>query len=288
MIVINERRWAESILETGQLGDNPGLAAAVLARYFYHVEGLKRKKIFDKLNDLFSQLITDYNPVAWEKLLDKVSLQAKKRPLIEIDRIPVTKGEVSKIESLKLPRLRRLAFTMVVVAKYFDMINQNNNHWINLKWKELFKIACISMSVIEQADSYRTLIDAGVIEFSKKVGNTNARVLIMDNSEPEIYVDDLRAVGHRYQQYCGEPYFKCERCGVLTRQNKYGNKKYCADCSKKQIGMRHYKCIDCGKDMFVVSRNSSMIRCPECQKVARRLSNKERQQRHREAVSPSV
>ena len=288
MIVINERKWAESILETGQLGDNVGLAAAVLARYFYHVEGLKHKKIFDKLNDLFSQLITDYNPVAWENLLDKVSLRAKKRPLIEIERIPVNKGELSRIEELKLPRLRRLAFTMVVVAKYFDMINQSNNHWINLAWKDLFKMACISMPVIEQADSYRALIDAGIIEFSKKVGNTNARVLILDDTDPELYVDDLRAVGHRYQQYIGEPYFKCERCGVLTRQNKCGNKKYCADCAKKQVGMRHYKCIDCGRDMFVVSRNSSMIRCPECQKRARALANKENQRRHREALSSSV
>lgn len=288
MIILNERVWAESVLETGQLGDNPGFAASVLARYFYHVEGLRHKKIFDRLNDLFSQLISDYNPVAWENLLDKAALRAKKRELIEIDSIPVTKKELEKIEALRLPRLKRLAFTMVVIAKYFDMINPKNNHWVNLELKEIFSMACISMSLAEQAKAYKALIDGGIIEYSKKVGNNNARVLILDDSEPEFCVDDLRAVGHRYQQYCGEPYFKCERCGILTRQNKYGNKKYCADCAKKQVGMRHYKCIDCGRDMFVVSRNSSMIRCPECQKAARRLNNKERQQRHRNAVSPSV
>lgn len=288
MIVINERRWAESILETGQLGDSPGLAAAVLARYFYQVEGLKRKNIYLKLNDLFSQLIPDYNPAAWEKLLDKVSVQAKKRQLIEIDKIPVTKGELEKIEELRLPRLKRLAFTMVVIAKYFDAINQSNNHWVNLELKEVFSLACISMPIIEQAKAYRTLIDAGIIEYSKKVGNNNARVLILDDTLPALFVDDLRAIGHKYQQYNGEPYFKCERCGLLTRQNKYGNKKYCSDCAKKQVGMRHYKCIDCGRDMFVVSRNTSMIRCPECQKRARTLANKENQRRHREAMSSSA
>ena len=174
---------------------------------------------------------------------------------------------------------------MVVVAKYFNILRETNNNWINLEVNEIFDLACINATLDLKADMYRDLIDADFIQYSRKVGNNNARVLVLDDTEPVLFVDDLRAVGHVYQLYCGEPYFKCERCGILTRQNKNKTKKYCADCAKAPgPAMRKFTCIDCGKDVFVVTRNAWSCRCDECQSVKRRLDAKEGMRRYRESV----
>ncbi len=289
MIVLNERRWAEHVLNTGDLGDSPYATVYMLARYFYHVEGLKRKKIMEKLDSLLSQLIADYNPVKWENVIEKAATQAKKRPLIEIPEITVNKGEIEFIKALKGMPLQRLAFTMIVIAKYFNILKETNNNWVNLELKQVFQLACVSATVKEQAKMYRKLIDADFMEYSKKVGNNNARVLILDDSEPEVYVDDMRAIGHFYQVYCGEPYTKCERCGVLIRQNKFGNKKYCADCAKAPSpGMRKFTCIDCGKEVFVVSRNAWSCRCESCQTEARKQEYRESKRRIRNNMSTAL
>lgn len=283
MLVLNERKWAERVFDTGDLGDKPATTVFVLARYLYHVEGLKRKKIIEKLDTMLSQILSDYSPVKWMQILEKAATTAKKRPLIEIENIPVTKGELDSIGNLGTLRLRRLGFTMVVVAKYFNMLRDTNNNWINLEVNEIFDLACINATLDLKADMYRDLIDADFIQYSRKVGNNNARVLVLDDTEPVLFVDDLRTIGHVYQLYCGEPYFKCERCGVLTRQNKNKTKKYCADCAKVPgPAMRKFICIDCGKEVFVVSRNTSVVRCHDCQILARKRQNRDNQQRFRE------
>lgn len=272
MIVLNERLWAEQILETGDLGSNQGAAIQVLARYYYWVEGLKRKAIIAKLHKLLAQLIPDYNPVRWEEFLDRSAVHAKKRQLIELDGVPVHTGELAFIEALPSVRLRRLAFTMVVVARYFNSIHAHNNNWVNLEVKEVFSLACVAATLSEQASMYRELIDAGFMEYSKKVGNNNARVLILDETETALVVPDLRMIGHEYQLYCGEPYIRCARCGVLTRQNTNQTKKYCAECAKHNVmTMRKFNCIDCGAEVFVVTRANASCRCPDCQKIATKL-----------------
>lgn len=284
MLVLNERKWAERVFDTGDLGDKPAATVFVLARYLYHVEGLKRKKIIEKLDVMLSQILSDYSSIKWMQILEKAATTAKKRPLIEIESIPVTRGELDSIEALGSSRLRRLGFTMVVVAKYFNILRDTNNNWINLEVNEIFDLACINATLDLKADMYRDLIDADFIQYSRKVGNNNARVLVLDDTEPVLFVDDLRAVGHAYQLYCGEPYFKCERCGVLTRQNKNKTKKYCADCAKAPgPAMRKFTCIDCGREVFVVTRNSSAIRCLECQKIADKRYHRDRQSKYMQA-----
>ena len=289
MIVMNERRWAEQILETGELGEKSGSAVFVLAKYFYQAEGLKPKAIAEKLDKLLAQLIPDYNALRWEPILEKAAQHAKRRPMVEVDEIVVTQGELDGIDSLRSSRLRRLAFTMVVLARYFNTIHSKNNNWVNVELKELFQMACISATVEEQAAMYRELIDCGFIAYSRKVGNNNAQVLILDGSEPVLSVQDLRNVGHVYQLYCGEPYFPCEKCGILVRQNRNRTKKYCADCARKpSLKMRKYRCIDCNAEVFVVARNSWSCRCPSCQDRARKLKYQRYNEKRRHGMTTSL
>ena len=242
----------------------------MLARYYYHVGGLKRKGIIEKLDYVLAQIMPEYSKHMMSAYIDKVATKARERPLNEVDAVCVTNGEIEKIGELPTARLRRLMFTMCALARYFDEKHDTNNHWINVDPWDLFDMACISTTVDEQAKMYRALIDAEYIQFSKKFGNNNCRVLIMDNTTPEVFVSDFRKMGHEYQLYCGDPYVRCERCGVLfLKDKKAKGAKYCKSCREKlPISMRRYNCIDCGKEVFVVSRNHKSSRCAGCQAKA--------------------
>lgn len=201
------------------------------------------------------------------RCVERAAEQARRKPLIELDSIPISKAEIDAVNALPSGQHQKLGFTMLVLAKYFDLLRETNNHWVNLTPKDVFELACLNLTVFEQAMMYSDLIEAGFLQYSRKVGNNNARVLIIDGDDVEIEVTDFRKVGLVIAAYNGEPYSRCEKCGILFRQNRFKNLKYCNDCRtrKNKVAARIYNCIDCGKECVVVGRNHKSIRCPECQ-----------------------
>ena len=272
---MNERKWVESILDDGYLGKKPWPAIYAMARYFYQVEGLRKKGIMARLQSILTQIMPGYNRFLMEPTLERAATRAKRRSLIEIDTIAVSQTEMAKIKELPTPRLQRLMFTMVCLAKYFNIINPNNNGWINQDPSDVYRMACItSLSMTQQAGMYRDLIDLGYIEYAKKVANNNCKVLILDDGEPELEVHNLDKVGYEYLLYCGENYVRCKRCGLLFRPAKADAGDICKECGKIiPVAMRRYNCIDCGREVFVVSRNHRSCRCVECQQKANLLKH---------------
>lgn len=92
----------------------------------------------------------------------------------------------------------------------------------------------VSTSIKRQSQLFRMIRDAGMIKFSKKVGNTNVKVLFSDDDETVMHVTDFRNLGYQYLMYHGEPYFKCANCGIVTKirnpKNSRGQ-KYCSSCA---------------------------------------------------------
>ena len=87
---------------------------------------------------------------------------------------------------------------------------------------------------------YWTLREADMIQFSKKVDNTNVRVCFKEDGEVVLRITDFRNLGYQYLMYHGEPYFECENCGLVVKINepKKGRKqKYCNSCAA-EVKMR--------------------------------------------------
>ena len=71
--------------------------------------------------------------------------------------------------------------------------------------------------------------------------------------------------------YKGEKYIRCADCGVLVRKTA-NNKKYCNSCIKNNP---HYepqkikmiKCIDCGCEFEINSKDTKTIRCQICREI---------------------
>lgn len=173
------------------------------------------------------------------------------------------------INSLEFKPQRKLMFTLLVLAKYFNEKNENNNSWTNLPTREIFKKADVKTSIKKQDSMLHELYSLGFVEFPKNAINLNIRVKIISDGETICTVGNLDTVGLCYLQFCGENIKQCPSCGKLFRVS-LKRQKYCKDCSV-YIPMPTKKiiCVDCGKEFEVDGIVKNKIRCSNCYKIYR-------------------
>lgn len=138
------------------------------------------------------------------------------------------------IERLEGKQIRRLAFTLLCVAKYWDAVSDKNDHWVNTSDREIMQMANISTSIKRQSAMFAELKAANMIHFSKKIDNLNVRVVFMEDGDTAIHIQDYRNLGYQYLKYYGGPYFECENCGLTVKiqePSRGRRQKYCQGCS---------------------------------------------------------
>lgn len=239
-IVLNEHDFAESAIKTRSLGVKPSETLRRVARFFIDEGGGELPK--DEVRKLLDTFLLRCEPTAsvpkWSKMLDFATEWAFKHKAVKIDSIHITKPELDKIQALEGKQIKRLAFVLLFLSKYWNLVNESNDFWVNNKDSEIMSFANINTSIRRQSAMYSTLRDLGMIQFSRKVDNTNVRVCFSEDGEVAMTVTDLRNLGYQYLKYIGEPYFECEHCGVVIKAkgadgNKKGGRpqKYCAECA---------------------------------------------------------
>ena len=268
MIILNEREYAENCLQNGYVDIKPFNTLSILAKYYYHHCGFRKRKITSLLLDYLAKHYPRYelNEFSWQSTIEKIASSAGKYTLYEISGIKITKTEMDNIKAIHNKVLERLMFTMLCLAKLSNEKNPKNNGWVNADSKDIFGYARISCKANEREIKIGKLWQSGLLEFSKRNDNLNCRVTFIDNESDEVlFVSDFRELGYEYLAYNGENFIRCAECGVLTRGNKAGTKKYCRNCAtytpqetKKVI------CIDCGKEFETVSKNNMSCRCNDC------------------------
>ena len=281
-LIMNERIEAERIIKNGEINFDTGEKLSLLARYYAHI-GKKPKEIRLLLEDIMTKHYYNYHPDDWEMSLQKYVNKANKYPIVEIDEIPITKNELQTISQIKDKKLEKLAFVLLVLAKFCNMRNEKNNNWVMVDEYSVFSRARITGTTIAQYSCFYKLAKMDLITYSKKVDNINVRVGFIDNdSDIVLKVTDLRELGYQYLMYKGEKFIKCAECGIVTRATIH-NKKYCKSCAGYQpIVTKTIKCCDCGEYFEVDARNMKTIRCPLCQAYRTKEKTKERVRKLRE------
>lgn len=233
-IVMDEYAWAEQAISDRSLGKRPTETLSRVSRY-YAANQYSKKEVRRLLDDFMLQCDPSVNLATWSDTLDRLAKSSDKYELIRLDSVKITKSELETIAGLRGTQLRRLAFTLLCLAKYWDAAHKRNNHWVNTQDREIFQMANINTSIRRQSLMFGQLKDAGLIKFSKKVDNLNVQVLFIDNeSDTEIAVTDFRNLGFQYMMHNGAPYFVCENCGLVTRANRAERtrpQKYCPNCA---------------------------------------------------------
>lgn len=228
---MNEREYAENAIRARDLGTRPYDTLCRVAKYYYLDHS--KKDIRRMLDQFLIQCDPSASLTGWSDTLDYIVKNINKYPLIEIDNISISKSEMGKIDKADSVQARRLAFTLLCISKYWDIVYTLNNHWVNTPDSEIMKMANISTSIKRQSILYAKLNDMQLIRFSKKVDNTNVQVLFSDNGEETMSVSNFANLGYQYLKYHGGNFFECENCGIVTKQNdcRSNKKKYCDKCS---------------------------------------------------------
>lgn len=236
MIVLNENEWAYDMIQSRSLGRKPYETLCRVANYYKEVDGCNKKDTRKKLETFIVQCDPSASIPKWSDTLDYAVAHAFKYDSIAIDSIVVTKPEMNLIKSVTGKQAQRLAFTLLCLAKYWDAVNPESDHWVNSKDSDIMRMANINTSIRRQSSLYHLLNELGLIQFSKKIDNTNVRVLFIHDGDKEMEITDLRNMGYQYLMHCGEPYFVCGNCGITTKIKNDGvgrRQKYCPDCANK-------------------------------------------------------
>ena len=174
-------------------------------------------------------------------LADVVIMQLpNKYPIIKMDGVDISVEEMEAIEKLEGKQLRRLAFTLLCVAKYWDAVSEKNDHWVNTPDREIMQMANVSTSIKRQSAMFAELKAVGMIRFSRKIDNLNVRVVFMEDGETVLHIQDFRNLGYQYLKYYGGPYFECENCGLTVKIQEPARgrrQKYCPSCAI-EVGVR--------------------------------------------------
>ena len=260
-LLLDEVAEAERIIEADTPNVKPAEGLVLLARYYRQIKEFTPKETKKALADWVKGNGTD----DWSDFIDKIVANAKKYPLLQVREIIVTQSEMDKIQSLKKKNQQKLAFVLLVLAKYGNAKSSKNNSWVLTQHYKVFQLARVVGD--SRWSTMRELKEAGLIEFAHKVDNINVRVTFIDEkSKPVMKITDLRELGYRYLKYTGEDFIECQECGVLVRKTCI-NKKYCKDCAGYQpVIKKKVQCVDCGEWFEVDARIANKCRCEYCQK----------------------
>lgn len=235
-IVLNEHEWAEEMISSRSLGKKPFETLYRVSRYYID-NGIPKNEVRKMLDVFLIQCEPTASIPKWADTLDAALSRAVRYEAVSIKSIDITKAEMNKIDSLDGKQIRRLAFTLLCLAKYWDIVGKTSEHWVNSKDSDIMRMANINTSIKRQSLMYYNLNAAGMIQFSKKVDNTNVKVCFMAPGEVVMSITDFRNLGYQYLKYHGEPYFECCNCGITTKYDKPNNKnslwkqKYCKACA---------------------------------------------------------
>lgn len=241
MIVLDEHSWAEDVIMSRDLGKKPFEALSRVARYYID-KGHSKKETRDMLESFLLKCDPTVSLPKWSKTLDYAVSKATKYKAVVIDGIGITRSELETIGNLSGVQLKRLAFTLLCLAKYWDIVNPNADHWVNNKDSEIMRLANINTSIERQSMLYHELRKNGLIQFSKKVDNTNVRVCFISNDDDVAEtITDYRNLGYQYMLLSGSnEYVRCVNCGLVVRKNsvipaefpqRNGSQRYCRACA---------------------------------------------------------
>ena len=157
-IVLNEYEWAEQMIDRHELGKKPIETLSRVAKYY--LENRYSKRETRQLLDTFLSMCDPSSSlVQWSEALDRITRNAGRFPLIRLDGVDIFKSELDKIDSLSGKQIKRLAFTLLCVAKYWDAVSEANNHWVNSSDKEVMQMANINTSIKRQSLMFAQLKD---------------------------------------------------------------------------------------------------------------------------------
>jgi hypothetical protein len=235
-IILNEQEILDMALTNKKIHKKPMVTIRVLAKHYFSV-GQKKKQVYDSINCFLKENMYLYAEAKWQKKLEKVISdinKSKKFDLFVVDKILIFKDEVIKIKSINNLRLEKLAFTLLIYAKIFNIMNENESNWVNSPLKDIFSDTKMTAKKVDQDIMIHNLRNLELVKTSKKIDCTNINVLFSSNSGDIAFeITDMRDFVLNYERYFNSSKFGyCSNCNRIIRL-KSNKQKYCNNCKKE-------------------------------------------------------
>jgi hypothetical protein len=207
-LILNEKKILKDSLEKGYIDkDKPTNTIRLLTKHYFSID-MNIDQVKYSINDFFSKNYPGYNSVKWQDIIEKIVkgiYKTKDYKLFDVEKVEVTNNELEIIKNINNIKLEKLAFVLLVYAKIYNKLNENDSNWVNAEHKHIFSDAKIAVKVKEQGEILHELFNIGLIETSKMVSCTNIKVNFIDkNSDVVITIIDFRVSSISFNQ--------CKKC----------------------------------------------------------------------------
>lgn len=267
--------------------ENPEDTIRDIARYNYHVLGMKKEDNYDAILSYMRKNCVDFYEEKYFKVIYRNIASAKKYKFRDVDSVKITKNEIDKIAELNDIRKEKIAFVLLAVAKYYNNVSDDNNNRMYISISDLFKMARVSIPCKERATYLHFAYENGMLIEHTLVG-TNLKVVSFVDDESEVVMElgegDYKELAYTYLNYKNGGYKACKNCGKLFKMHKNApGRLYCKECGHKEetSEFKIIKCIDCGVDVVVGVLNTKTCRCSECQEAVDKENARLRVQKYR-------
>lgn len=278
----DDKKDIENKIHSGYVNqEDPEETIRDLARYNHHVLQMKKEDNYDAILAYMAKNCSDFYEEKYFKIIYRNISSAKKYKFRSVSPVKITQTEMNKIVGLNDIRKEKIAFVLLAVAKYYNNVSSDNNNRMYMSMSDLFKLARVAIPCKERAGYLHFAYQEGLLVEHTLVG-TNLKVVgfVDDDSGTviELGEDDYKELAYAYLNYKNGGYKHCKGCGKLFKMHKNSpGRLYCKECGQKEETnrLKAMKCINCGTDFFVDSRNMTKCRCDECQYEADKVYHRE-------------
>lgn len=235
-IVLDEYVVLDKALKDGIVDNRPTLTILVLAKH-YLGEGCERDQVIFNINNFMCKHYQGYIFANWQKTIKNIVDRINRKGdfnLVDVREVRVYKEELDVIRSMFDLKFEKLAFTLLVYAKIYNILNKNNTNWVNAEFKDVLNDTGMRISRHDGALMVYELKKKGLVQPSKVVDSTNIKVLFAeDDGDIAFKVLHFDNIIDYYLQWI-EPdkYMNCEVCGVPVRRTS-NRRKYCDECGRE-------------------------------------------------------
>ena len=169
-----------------------------IARYLNEVEHMERNERIEYLNGYIEAFCTSQR-VNKDKIKEQVSSivdsRSANRKMNVIDYIPISQEELDTIAGINNLMYERVAFTLLCLAKYYNMISPNNGDWTNCDDVSIGKLANNQQTAIKRGETIHYLCSLGLISLPERDSNLNIKVEFISGDDVVMKVSDFREEG---------------------------------------------------------------------------------------------
>lgn len=285
----DDKKDVENKIHSGYVNqEEPEETIRDLARYNHHVLKMKKEDNYDAIRNYMTKHCNDFYEEKYFQTIYRNISSAKKYKFRSVAPVKITRTEIDKIVGLNDIRKEKIAFVLLAVAKYYNNVSSDNNNRMYISMSDLFKLARVAIPCKERAGYLHFAYKEGIL-FEHTFVGTNLKIVDFVDDDSEVVIElgesDYKELAYVYLNYKNGGYKHCKGCGKLFKMHKTSpGRLYCKECGQKEETnrLKAMKCINCGTDFFVDSRNMTKCRCDECQYEVDKEKTRQRVQKYRE------